>query len=267
MIGFIGTVVMAAELTAGGVVAIVVLVLALAVMGTGYYAYRRIRRKLTDLSLMAFGTSNILKGLQKVDKESEITPKSVSAATSIYLPNIMRDFPDFHYDEMKRRAENVLTSFLRSVEEQNEAKLTEGTSELKSKLKLRIDMLKDAGRREYFQNIKIHRTEICNYRKTKGRCSVIFQTSVQYNYWLEQDGKVTDGARDKLRQSKYNVEMIYIQDRDIVENLEDAGIAMNCPNCGAPLPKLGAKKCAYCDSPVMEFSIRTWNFSDVQELT
>ena len=263
---FIGTIVMTAGLTAGGIVAIVVLVLALAVMGTGYCTYRRIRRKVTDFSLMAFGTSNILKGLQEVDKESEITPKSVSAATSIYLPNIMRDFPDFHYDEMKRRAENVLTSFLRSVEEQNEAKLTEGTNELKNKLKLRIDMLRDAGRKEHFQNIKIHRTEISSYRKTKGRCSVIFQTAVQYNYWLERDGKVTDGARDKLRQSKYNVEMIYIQDRDIVENLEDAGIAMNCPNCGAPLPKLGAKKCAYCDSPVMEFSIRTWNFSDVQEV-
>lgn len=266
MIDFIGTVVMTAGLTAGGVVVIVILVLILAIMGIGYYAYRRIRKKVREFSLAVLGTANILKGLQNVDKESEITPKSVSAATSIYLPNIMRDFPDFHYDEMKRRAENVLTSYLRSVEEQNDAKLTEGTNELKSKLKLRIDMLKDASRREYFQNIKIHRTEICNYRKAKGRCSVVFQTSVQYNYWLEQDGKVTDGARDKLRQSKYNVEMIYIQDRDIVENLEDAGIAMNCPNCGAPLPKLGAKKCAYCDSPVMEFSIRTWNFSDVQEV-
>ena len=266
MIDFIGTIVMTAGLTAGGVAAIVMLVLILAVMGTGYYAYRRIRKKVRDFSLEALGTANILKGLKDVERESEITPKSVSAATSLYLPNIMRDFPDFHYDEMKRRAENVLTSYLRSVEEQNDANLTEGTNELKNKLKLRIDMLRDAGRKEHFQNIKIHRTEISSYRKTKGRCSVIFQTAVQYNYWLEQDGKVTEGARDKLRQSKYNVEMIYIQDRDIVENLEDAGIAMNCPNCGAPLPKLGAKKCAYCDSPVMEFSIRTWNFSDVQEV-
>ena len=184
MIDFIGTVVMTTGLMTGGVVVIVILVLILAIMGIGYYAYRRIRKKVREFSLAAFGTANILKGLQDVDKESEITPKSVSAATSLYLPNIMRDFPDFHYDEMKRRAENVLTSFLRSVEEQNDDKLTEGTNELKNKLKLRIDMLRDAGRREYFQNTKIHRTEISNYRKTKGRCSVIFQTSIQYNYWL-----------------------------------------------------------------------------------
>lgn len=253
-------------MTAGMIGIIVILVLMLAVMGTGYYAYRRIKRKLSDFSSLAFGTSNILQGLQSVERESEITPKSVSAATSLYLPSIMKEFPDFHYDEMKRRAENVLTSFLRSVAEMDDSRLTEGTSELKSKLRLRIDMLRDAGKREHFQNIKIHRTEISAYRKAKGRCSIVFQTAVQYNYWAEQNGQVIEGARDKLRQSKYNVELIYIQDRDVVENSADSGMAMNCPNCGAPLPKLGAKKCAYCDSPVVEFNIRTWNFSDVQEV-
>lgn len=252
-------------MTPGMIGAIVILVLTLTVMGTGYYAYRRIKKKIAQFSLEALGTSNLLKGLQNVEKENEITPKSVAAATSLYLPNIMRDFPDFHYDEMKRRAENVLISFLRSVDEKDESRLTEGTSELKSKLKLRIDMLRDAGRTEHFLNIRIHRTEISAYRKAKGRCSIIFQTSVQYNYWLEENGQVKDGARDKLHQSRYDVELIYIQDRDVVENVADSGLAMNCPNCGAPLPKLGAKKCAYCDSPVMEFNIRTWNFSDVQE--
>ncbi len=74
-----------------------------------------------------------------------------------------------------------------------------------------------------------------------------------------------EGSRERLKQSRYDVEMIYIQDRDVVENLEDAGLAMICPNCGAPLPGLGAKKCAYCDSPIVEFSLRTWSFSDVKE--
>ena len=245
--------------------AIVVLVLALTVMGTGYYAYRRIKNRLEDFSSMAFGTPDILQGLQSVERESEITPKSVSAATSLYLPSIMREFPDFHYDEMKRRAENVLTSWLRSLQEMEPSLLTEGTSELRDKLSMSIDMLRDAGKRVNFRNIKIHRTEISAYRKAKGRCSIVFQTAVQYEYWAEGHGQVTEGAKDKLRQSKYDVELIYIQDRDMVENTADSGLAMNCPNCGAPLPKLGAKICPYCDSPVMEFNIRTWNFSDVQE--
>ena len=245
---------------------IIILVLMLTVMGIGYYAYRKIKKKISNFALQALGTSDVVKGLKSVETEYENTPKSVSGATSLYLPQINRDFPDFHYVEMKRRAENVLTSYLRSVDELNVSLLTEGLNELKDKLKMRINMLQDAGKTEHFENIKIHRTEISSYRKVRGRCSIIFQTSLQYNYWVEQNGQVLQGARDRLHQSRYEVELIYIQDRDLVENTEDAGLAMNCPNCGAPLPKLGAKKCAFCDTPIMEFSIRTWNFSDVQEM-
>ena len=254
-------------MTSGMIGAIVVLVLALTVMGTGYYAYRRIRNKIRNFSSMAFGTTDILQGLQSVERESEITPKSVSAATSLYLPSIMREFPDFHYDEMKRRAENVLTSWLRSLQELDASLLTEGTSELHDKLRLNIDTLRDAGTRVHYRNPKIHRTEISSYRKAKGRCCIVFQTAVQYNFWSEKGGQIAEGDKEKLRQSKYDVELIYIQDRDLVENTADSGLAMNCPNCGAPLPKLGAKICAYCDSPIVEFNIRTWNFSDVQEKT
>lgn len=242
-------------------------------MGAAYYAYRRVKKKVQAFSMRTFNTPNVLptvmqamQGAQGAVDENDYNPKSVSAATSIYLPNIMKDFPDFHYEEMKRRAENVLVSYLRSVDEMDAFRLTEGTSELVNQLKLKIDMLRDSGKSEHYQDIKIHRTEICTYRKIKGRCSVLFQSSVQYNYWEQQGAQVTKGAKDRLHQSKYNVELIYIQDRDVVENFADSGMAMNCPNCGAPLPKLGAKKCAYCDSPVVEFNIRTWNFSDVQQI-
>ena len=53
--------------------------------------------------------------------------------------------------------------------------------------------------------------------------------------------------------------------QDMVENQEDAGLALNCPNCGAPLPGLGAKKCIYCDTPIVEYNLRSWNFSRVEE--
>lgn len=253
-------------MTTGQVGIIIILLLALGVLGGGYAAYRVIRYKVKMFSRMAFGTDSVLEGFQKIEKESEITPKSVSAATSLYLPQIMRDFPEFHYDEMKNRAENVLTGYLQGIDTKSMAKLTEGTtSELREKLRMRIEALKSENAAEHFRNIAIHRTEIKTYRKTKGRCSIIFQSAVQYNHYKERDGKVVQGSADRLEQTRYHVEMIYIQDRDVVENQPDAGLAMNCPNCGAPLPKLGAKKCLYCDTPVVEFSIKIWNFSDVEE--
>ena len=82
---------------------------------------------------------------------------------------------------------------------------------------------------------------------------------------MEKNGQIVRGRKDLREQAKYNVEVMYIQDREMVENMDDMGLAMTCPHCGAPLPKLGAKKCEYCDSPVVEFNIRTWNFCSVKE--
>lgn len=245
---------------------IIILVLLLVLVGIIYIAYRRIKSKVSEFSRMAFGTSDIMEGVRQMETEAAVTPKSVSSATNLYLPSIMRDFPEFHYDEMKTRAENVLTSYLRSVDAQNSALLTEGTNELKEQLLMQIQMLERQEQKEHFENIKIHRTEIHQYRKTKGRRSVVFQSAVEYIHYVEKDGEIVKGRNDIQEQSKYNVEVVYIQDQEMVENLGDAGLGLNCPNCGAPLPGVGAKKCAYCDTPVIEFNIRTWNFSKVVEV-
>ena len=255
------------KMTAGQIGTIVILVLALAVLGGGYIAYRTIKEKVRNFSRMAFGTEKLSDGVEKMEREFEVTPKSVAANTKLYLPQILRDFPEFHYDEMRTRAENILMGFLMGIDEKNRARLTESTtSELRAKLEMRIDALNNEDAEEHFREIRIHRTEIRQYRKTKGRCSIIFQSSVQYFHYKEKDGKVVAGADSRLEQSRYNIEMLYIQDRDVVENQTDSGLAMNCPNCGAPLPKLGAKRCLYCDTPIMEFNIRIWNFNDVDEV-
>ncbi len=253
-------------MTAGQMGTIIILALALAVMGCGFAVYRYIRHKVRVFTRQAFGSDTIQGSFENMEREEEITPRSVSAATKLYLPQILRDFPEFHYDEMKNRAENVLTGFLRGVDEGTPARLPEGvTSELREKLELRISALASEGAEEHFRDIRIHRTEIKIYRKLKGRCSIILQSAVQYRHFKKRGGEVTEGAENRLTQSRYQIELIYIQDREIVENQADSGLALNCPNCGAPLPKLGAKKCIYCDTPIEEFNIKTWHFSDVEE--
>ena len=231
-----------------------------------YSFYKKVTGTVRTYSRMLFGTSNPVEGIKKRELENASTPKSVASATNLYLPQIMKDFPEFHYDEMKTRAENVLVSYLRSIDENNPSLLSEGMEELKESLRMRIEALRNRDAREHFQRIRIHRTEISQYRKAKGRCSVVLQASVEYIHYTELNGKITAGRSDLKEQSRYNVEVSYIQDRDVVEHTEDLGLGLNCPNCGAPLPGLGAKKCLYCDTPVVEFNIRTWNFSSVKEL-
>ena len=252
-------------MSVGLILGIIFLILLLAVMGVGFYAYLKIRDKVRNVSRNVFGTEDIVEGMKKAERETAATPRSVSANTSVYLPKITKDFPDFHYDEMKTRAENVLFSYLQAVDAGNASLLTEGTSELRDSLAMHLQMLENQMEKEYFDNAKIHRTEIFQYRKAKGRCSIVFQYSIEYIHYVEKNGQIVRGRKDLREQAKYNVEVMYIQDREMVENMDDMGLAMTCPHCGAPLPKLGAKKCEYCDSPVVEFNIRTWNFCSVKE--
>lgn len=254
-------------ITSGQIGTIAILLLIVCILGAVAIGYFVIRRKIRDFSREAFGTDSLVEGLKKVDREADITPKSVSSATGIYLPQILRDFPEFHFEELKNRAENVLYSYLTAIDRDDARKLVDGTtSELREKLNLRIQAIRNVDEREHFEDIKIHRTEIKSYRKDKGRCSIIFQTALQYINYREKSMTVVFGSKDRLKQAKYEIEMIYIQDRDIVDNQADSGLAMNCPNCGAPLPKLGAKKCIYCDTPIVEFNIRIWNFSNIREV-
>ncbi len=251
------------------VVLVLILIILLVVCVAGFIVYRKVKEvtgTVKQYSNAFFGTDNPIEGMKRVEMEGSNVPKSVSGATNLYLPQIMRDFPEFHLDEMKSRVENVLVSYLRSIDESDASILTEGMDELKSELAMRINMNRDRGVQENFQRINVHQTEIYQYRKASGRCSVVFQTAVEYLHFVKKDGRIVEGREDLKTQSKYNIELVYIQDRETVKNIGESGLGLNCPNCGAPLESLGAKVCKYCDTPVVEFNIKTWGFASVKEV-
>lgn len=228
---------------------------------------RKAKKQVESFSREAFGTSDIMQGLRQVEQEYSSTPKSVSAMTSLYLPKIKKDFPEFHYDEMKVRAENVLTSYLLAVDHMNAGALKEGNQELRDKLEMRIEMLKASGQRERYGSIGIHRTEIADYKKRNGTCIITFQTSLQYYYTKkDENGQILEGKEDMRTQSKYNTDVIYIQDRELLKDERDLSLGINCPNCGAPISGTGSKVCQYCGTPVVELNIYAWTFSNVTEV-
>lgn len=245
---------------------IIILVLVLAVIIAIYCGVHYIKHKTQEFSRAVFGTENILEGAEKMKQEYATTPKSVSAMTSLLLPKISSDFPDFHYDEMKERTENVLTQYLRAITEKNAGILTEGNTELKQQLDNHIQMLSSKDLWEHFDQIKIHRTEINQYRKTAGRCIITFQSSLECYHYVTDSSSIKEGSKDYKYQTKYNTDLIYIQDRNLVENELDNALGVNCPNCGAPLTSLGAKFCEYCGTPVIEINIHAWSFSNIEEI-
>lgn len=225
----------------------------------------RIQSKASNFARMAWGTDSITEGIEKAQWEYSTTPKSVSAGTSLYLPRISKDFPDFHYEEMKERANNVLISYLRAIDGGQVSLLEEGTDELKEQLETYIEMLEQKDLKEHFERIKVHRTEIYKYIKDAGRCTVIFQTAIEYIHYIDQNGVVKKGRKEMKEQGRYNIEMIYIQDRDLIEDTGDFALGINCPNCGGAISSLGAKVCKYCGTPVVELNIKSWHFSKISK--
>ncbi len=212
------------------------------------------------------GGGAAMEGFLEGALEDESTvPKSVSAMTSVYLPKIVKDFPDFNYDEMKRMAETFLMTYLRAIDSGNADEIRYGDSEFREKVRNYIDMNVQNRIKEYFQLVRIHRTEITNYRKAAGKCIITFQSSIEYRHFKESDGQLLAGRRDKMCQTRYDVDLIYIQDREKVESDFDSAQGFNCPNCGAPITSLGHKRCEYCGCGVEEYNIKVWVFSDARE--
>lgn len=248
---------------------IIVLVLILAIIAAIYCGITYLRKKTREVSRALFGTPDISKAAQQMRQEYSTTPKSVSSMTRLLLPQIISDFPDFIYDEMKEKAENVLTDYLRAITERNPALLRDGNTELKNHLENYIQMLSARELHEHFEKIKLHRTEISQYKKTEGRCIITFQSALECYHYVANaadSSVVKEGSKEYKYQTRYNTDLIYIQDRNLVENELDNALGVNCPNCGAPLTSLGAKVCEYCGTPIIEINIHAWSFSNIDEV-
>ena len=113
--------------------------------------------------------------------------------------------------------------------------------------------------------VKIHQTEIARYRKEAGRCIVTFQSAVESYHYVADASHVVRGSDRTLEQSRYNIDLVYIQNRDLAKGNTDGALGITCPNCGAPITNLGAKFCEYCGAGVVELNVHAWSFENIEE--
>lgn len=220
------------------------------------------------LQLIASGTLGeayqLVKALQKRGDIMEEPPKSVSSMTRLMEPQIMRDFPEFVWDEFKHKAENMLTSALLAISTDDINRLTEASDDVKKQVENIIEDNRVKGISETYSDIGIHQTEIANYQRNNGKCVITIQSAVGYIYTKHKDGKLIEGNQEYKTQTKYDVELVYIQDAE----LTGAGNAVGttCPQCGAPIKVLGSKFCEYCGSGVTPLNIKVWSLHKFYEV-
>lgn len=227
----------------------------------GFIIY--LKRRIRNFSRSIFGTDSLVEGYNRQKDRLSVEAKSVSGMTRLLEPQIRRDFPEFNWQQFKVKAENMLESVFIAVDTGNIDKLCEASGDIREQVRNKIEMNKSEDVSEYFQNIKIHQTEITKYEKKGGKCVITFQSSVGYKHYAEKNGIVTDGDKDRLTQTKYNTELMYIQDPSKVTG--DA-VGAKCPNCGAPITNLGAKHCEFCGSAVVPIDIKVWTLSKYYEV-
>ena len=46
----------------------------------------------------------------------------------------------------------------------------------------------------------------------------------------------------------------------------ETAVGVTCPNCGAPVTRLGSKFCEYCGSGLREISVRVWSINRIAEI-
>lgn len=223
-----------------------------------------IRNNLRNVSRQLFGTESIVDGLSKqVDIAAE-TPKSVSGMTRLMEPQIMRDFPDFNWSEFKHKAENILTSALLAISSEQPERLVDVSDDVKNQVSNIIADNQTAQIKEVYNNIKIHQTEISNYRKDKGNCIIVIQSAVEYYHYKVSGDHVTEGSKERKVQTKYNVELLYVQDGE--EKEFDNAFTTTCPQCGAPVRGLGNMICEYCGAHVVPINTKVWSLHKLYQV-
>ena len=146
-------------------------------------------------------------------------------------------------------------------------KLKEVTKDLpllKSQLKEIIADYKSSKINVKYDDIKFNAFAIKKYNKKDGVATITVQTSLEYYYRLEKGNKVIENYSDYKKQTRYTVEFIYVYDITQVKEYTRV-IGIHCPNCGAPLTKLGNKTCDYCHTGLEDLNLKNWCMSSYRE--
>ncbi len=203
-------------------------------------------------------------GLVEAPEELAKIPKSVSGMTSVCIPKITRDFPDFNWYEFKPKAENMLKSALMAISSEDISLVENASSDLRNQISLMIANNRDLGQKETFKDVTIHKTEIRDYTKKGGNCIITLQSAVGAYHYITKSGGLIAGSENLMDQTRYNIELVYIQDIDKV-GTSGSSLTLTCKSCGAPIKSLGEKTCPYCGCAVEEINTHVWSLNRFYE--
>ncbi len=239
-----------------GVVVGVILVLGIIAL----ILYKKFTRFTNSIGI---SNSELKTMIQESEHEARYREKSISGMTSILLPRILADFPNFSESEIFGMVENSLTKVLDSLEKKRVSQGKELTI-IRHSLEEQIRELTENNIDLTFDEINFHKHVIKEYKKDKGVLSIKIQSSIEYFYEEKNNGKVKIKRNDWKKQTSYTTEFIYVYNPDEYEGTRTT-LGVRCPNCGAPVKTLGNKICEYCSTGLEDINLKSWFISSYKE--
>ncbi len=223
---------------------IVLAVIAAAIIGGGLL----IRHKLNQTTRKYLGMEldETAKLIRNGIREEASAPRPIANMTAVYKPKLLRDFPETSYEQVEQMARNALSGFLAAITAGDTAKLFAPSRNLTQQARSRIDENLSKGRTESFEDLKIHKTSLADYRSTGGVADAVFEISFEALHGGEEPEQMA-------------CSVLLNSGRAEADGSSSAVYTMNCPNCGAPLRVAGKETvCRYCGSGVSERGTRVW---------
>ncbi len=192
----------------------------------------------------AFYLSSLLRLTKHIDEEKQEKPRSLSSVTGLVLPDVLRDFPEYNLalilQGVKRDAETYLKSFPAGrclyekgvspeCREQTAADVTRG-------------LLPVSG------GVAVHDAAIHRYIKDARDKVLEYQVSAEF-------------MDEELRRRQVRLELQYIA--MFTDDVTGQEAAFSCPNCGAPISRVGDKVCEYCGTALEVSANLCWTLIKV----
>lgn len=237
----------------GALIVVVIIVLGIA---AGSFVVHRIMTS-AEVQLLRYAAKSIKNG--DINDHLSTTPKSLSSMDKIFLPQIQKDFPEFNWNEFKAIIQQSILNMLRALDERRPG-LVADNPVLYEAVTHEVQNV----RLPHYKDIIVHNTVIKRYYKNEGTCYILCESAVEYYCYVEENGKVVSGYKDRKRQEVYETELVYVQNIEGTGIVGTDGVGLTCPNCGAPITNLGMKHCEYCGSAVEPLNIRVWKVNSIK---
>ena len=157
------------------------------------------------------------------DKEPP-KPRSLSSLESVALPQILKDFPDFNARVFAQRVRRDAKTYYESGMEGKVLFGKDATDTFRETFADRLPENVGGG-------IDVHRVSLSGYDSTGRRKLLTCQAAAGFSD--------TTGAPQQRR-----LVLTYVA--GYADDPESEIVGFNCPNCGGPLPAVGARVCVYC---------------------